>query len=208
LRHHGKPPRFGDVDGAHEEEAYQQQQAGGHEHHERDQLVLQVARLLVHSPRVVHRGRDRAEHAHRGPDHQEAAGHAELNARLLERIQLVVTKSNGGKVPEDEIEDGHPIGRVGGHAPEDREHQQQEGKEREQRVIRDRRREGEIVAVVKADDAAPDSQERQADLRDDPERHAAHASHRVILLGRAPGLAACRRLLSGDDCPKILISRS
>ena len=72
-----EPARFGDVDRADQQEPEEQQRAGHDEHHERDQLVLEVARLLLDAPRVVDGRRDCAKHAHRRPDHEHAAEHAQ-----------------------------------------------------------------------------------------------------------------------------------
>ena len=50
--------------------------------------MLQIAAALLHAPRLVHRARDRAEDAQRGPDQPERAGDAEFDARLPEGVEL------------------------------------------------------------------------------------------------------------------------
>ena len=105
-RDHREPARLDDVDRADQQQPDQEQEAGGDQHHERDQLVLEVAGLLLDAPGVIHRRGNRAEHPHRGPDHQEAAGDAELDARLLQRVHLRRDELElPGEVAEDELED-------------------------------------------------------------------------------------------------------
>ncbi len=70
------------------EQAEQQERARHDEHHERDQLVLEVARLLLDAPRVIDGGGNRAEHAHRRPDHEDAARDAELDLCALQLLEL------------------------------------------------------------------------------------------------------------------------
>ncbi len=50
--------------------------------------MLEVAGLLLDAPRVIDGRGDGAEHTHRRPHHQDAAGHAELQPRLLQQVQL------------------------------------------------------------------------------------------------------------------------
>ena len=110
---HGEPARLDDIDRADEQQPQQQQQARSDQHDERDQLVLQVAGLLLDAPGVVHRRGDRAEHAHRRPDHQDAAGHAEPDARCLQRVELRGDELElPREIAEDELEDRRAIGRI------------------------------------------------------------------------------------------------
>ena len=129
--------------------------------------MLEVAWLLLDAPGVVHGGRDRAEDAHRGPHHQHAAEDAERHARQLHRVELVGDELElPREIPEHEPEHGCAIGIVARHARQNGEGQEEEGKERQQRVVGDGGGEGEVVAVVEADGAAPDGQRGQADLGD------------------------------------------
>ena len=68
--------------------------------------MLEVAGLLLHAPGVVDRRGDRAEDAHRRPDHQQAAGDAELHAGLLHRVELRGHELElAREVAQDELED-------------------------------------------------------------------------------------------------------
>ena len=79
-----------------------------------------------------------------------------------------MTKSNcRGKVAQDEAEHCLAIGLAARDAGDEREQQQEEREQRQQRVVGDRGGEGQIVAVVDADDAAPDGERGQPDLAAD-----------------------------------------
>src|SRR5205814_9714027 len=123
------------------------------------------AALLLDAPRLVDRARDRAEDAQRRPDQREAAGHADLQARLAERIELrgdeIETRR---EIPEDEREDGEPLLLARGDRSEQRDDQEQERKEREERVVRDGRRVRQIVAVDELDEPAPGGAAREPQL--------------------------------------------
>ena len=76
---------------------------------------------------------------------------------------------------------------VGGDAAEHRERQQEERKQRQQRVVGDRRRVGQVVAVVEADEAraTADSAVSRATSRD--------AAGAASLITRAIAIAASTR---------------
>ena len=181
----GEPRRLDDVDGAHRRERDEHQQAGDGQHQERDQLVLEVARLLLDAPGMIDGRGDGAEDAHRRPGHQEAAGDAERPARGLQRPHLVFDEAElSGKVADDEAHQRVAIGVAAGHAGDDREREQEEREQGEQRIVGDRRGERHVVAVVDADDAAPDGKGGQPDFRAYPRQRPAQApvaaSHRLV----------------------------
>src|SRR6202011_4342330 len=79
-----------------------------------------------------------------------------------ERVQLCRDEIElRWEIAKDELQDGVPIGHVGGHAGEQRERQEEERKQREQRVIRYRGRVREVVAVVEALESVPERETGQ-----------------------------------------------
>ena len=105
---------------------------------------------------------DRAEHAERAPDERAACPPRQGDRIRAERVELPGDEIElAGKVPQNELEHCGAIFGVGGHLAEHRECEQEKGKQRQQRVVGDRRRVGEIVAVVEAEESAPERQRRQ-----------------------------------------------
>ena len=63
----------------------------------------------------------------------DGARHAHFDPRADKRVQLVADEINlRREVPEDEGEDGDPIGLILRDGPEEREHQEEKRKQREQ----------------------------------------------------------------------------
>ena len=118
--------------------------------------VLQEAALLLDAPRFVDRAGDRAEDAERRPDQRQAAGDADLDAGLPERVELRGDEIElRREIAEDEVRTASAIVFVGGDRAEQRDDQQQKRKQREQRVVRDRGGVRQVVAVDELDEAAP-----------------------------------------------------
>src|SRR5207248_9789025 len=75
---------------------------------------------------------------------------------LAERVELRGDEiETSGKVPEDEGEDRKPLILARGDRTEQRDDQEEKGKQREQRVVRDCRRGCQVVAVGELDQPAP-----------------------------------------------------
>src|SRR6185503_7533259 len=92
-------------------------------------------------------------------------GDAHLDARLAEGIELRGDEVEPRrKVTEDKGEDGEPLLLAGGHRPEQRDDEQEKGKEREERVVRDGRCVREVVAVDELDQPTPGGAACQAEL--------------------------------------------
>ena len=161
----GEPARLGDIHGADREQSDQEQQTCDDEHHERDELVLKVARLFLNAPRVVDGGRHGAEDAHRGPHHQHTASDAQLYVRALQRGELHFDEIElPWKVAKDEPEQRVAIRLAVGHERDEGQREEKKGKERQEGVVGDRGGEGQVVAVVDARQPAPDRLRRQADF--------------------------------------------
>ena len=98
--------------------------------------MLQKASLLLDAPRFIHSARDRAKDAERGPNQREAAGDANLQARLPKRVELRGDEiETGREIAEDKGQDGQPLILARGDRTEQRDDQEEKRKEREQRVV-------------------------------------------------------------------------
>ena len=127
--------------------------------------MLQEASLLLDAPGFVHRAGDRAEDAERRPDQAEPAGDADLRARLPKRVELRGDEVElRREIAEDEGQDRDAVLVVRGDRTQERDDQEQKRKEREQRVVGDRRRVRQIAAVDQLDEAAPRGESGQAQL--------------------------------------------
>ena len=95
--------------------------------------------------------------------------------RLADEIEL------RGKVAEDEGEHRDTILSVGGNRPEQRDDEQEKRKERQQRVVRDRGRERQVVAAVEIDGTFDDRQAAESNFAPEPARPAPDAGHAEII---------------------------
>ena len=134
--HHAEPRRLRHLDRGDEQKADDHHEARGHQHQERDHPVLQKASLLLDAPRFIHSARDGAKDAERGPNQREAAGDANLQARLPKRVELRGDEiETGREIAEDKGQDGQPLILARGDRTEQRDDQEEKRKEREQRVV-------------------------------------------------------------------------
>ena len=118
------------------------------------------------APRFVDRAGDRAEHAERGPDQGEAAGDADLDARLAQRIELLADEIElRREIAEDEREDGEAVLVVGGDRSEQGDDEEEEREEREQRVVGNRRGVRQVLAIDQLDQCAPRRETPEPKLR-------------------------------------------
>src|SRR5262245_41007983 len=142
--------------------------------------MLPVAALLFDAPRVVHRGADRAEKSQRAPYERHRAGDADAKTAGAERIELIGDEIElAGEILQHELQDGRAIRFVGRDLAEDDEGEEKKGKQRQQRVVSDRRRIREVVAAIEAYEPAPRRDGAQA-------REFADACHAPIMSG-VPG---------------------
>ena len=115
--------------------------------------------------RTVH-GRDAVEKL-LAIEHGSVFKQSKLNL-VVERVMFVtpdVAVADGSYELFDAKDPrGRAIGVRRGHAGHNREGEQKERKQRQQGVVRDGRREGEVVALVDTSHAAPDRQAGEADL--------------------------------------------
>ena len=189
--------------------------AGGHQHQERHQTMLPEAAVPLDAPRFVHGARDRPEHSERRPDQRQPAGHAKLHAALsLNACSCLLTKSSlVGKYRKTNVRTASRSFSLSVIDPSMREDQQQEGKEREEGVVRDGRGVRHVVAVDQLDDAAPGGDARQPKLRpqapyDALRRHALGLLQTDVVVRRSAATAPWLRLKVGHyekpyDCPKL-----
>ena len=113
--------------------------------------MLEKTAAPLDIPRVVDGRADRSKDAQCGPEEDHGAGHTQPNARALHLIQLGGDEINAPrKVMEQQVHHGRAIRRVGGDAAKKREQQEQQWKEREERVVRDGRRERQVVTLSQA----------------------------------------------------------
>src|SRR5678815_6153326 len=123
---------------------------------DRHETMLPEAALALDAPRFVDGAGDGTEDTERGPDQRQGARHPEANVVLAQGLQLFGDEVQlRRKVAEDERQHRQAIVFVVGDRSQYRDDEEQEGKEREQRVIRDRGRVRDVVAVDQLDQAAP-----------------------------------------------------
>ena len=108
---------------------------------------------------MIHGGADRTEDTERAPDEQDAAADAEANRVLAERVELPDDEIElAGKVSENEQQDFLTRDVIGSHAAEYRDGDQRERKQRQQRVVGNRRRVGQVVGLIHLNDRPPGRQ--------------------------------------------------
>ena len=151
--------------------------------------MLPEAALLLDAPGVVHRRADGAEDAERAPDQRERAGDAEGQPCWSRNASsCLVMKSNCvGKYRSTNVSTALRSCVVGRGAAEHRERQQEERKQRQQGVVGDRRRVGQVVAAVEAEESAPRRQTGQpSDVTRAPADRARAASRGHYVRRSAP----------------------
>src|SRR4029453_12603075 len=162
CQHAGKPGRADHVARADQQKRNQQDQSRYTQHQKREEAVFPEAALPLDAPRMIDGRADRAEEPHRAPDQRQSPRDAECR----------IADEKGVELPRDEVEllrkgldtdpeNGRPLLWIGRGAPEQREREQEEGKERQERVVRDRCGVTQVVAVVEADEAVPRRQTGQ-----------------------------------------------
>src|SRR5262245_47273153 len=98
--------------------------------------MLQEAALLLDAPGLIDRARDRPEHSKRPPNERQQAADANLHSRGAESVELTRHEIKlGRKVSEHEVEDRHAVLLVRRDRTEQRDDEEQEGKQREECVV-------------------------------------------------------------------------
>src|SRR5262245_15184126 len=99
---------------------------------------------------------DRAEEPHGAPDERQSPRYAEGRVADEKGVELPRDEVELlRKVLKNEPEDGCPLLWIGRGEPEQRERKQEEGKQRQECVVRDRCGITQVVAVVEAEEAVP-----------------------------------------------------
>ena len=121
--------------------------------------MLQETPLFLDTPCLIHGARNGAEHAERRPHEAETARHSDPDTGIPEGHELCVDEIElCREIAEHECEHRQAVLRIGGHPPQDRKDKQQKGKQREQRVIRNRRGMRQIIAIEQPNERSPRGQ--------------------------------------------------